>query len=315
VKPTFEILIGNNDEQIQKMLLEALQQALGADFDLQITTLKHIKQLNKAANNKYDLCILAFNGIIVPHTKSQPSANFHVDQILHFIAALKANHRTPVIVFSTFSDSDIRERVGYAGTDFYFTLPLEPDRLKKVILKCVKMMGKMPDQFSKLFHPLPHSEQHHLEAAEGWLELGNHLEANEKLERIEASLRAHPDVLELRWQIYAKAKKWEECVLIGQALVNSAPARPDSWIHRSYALHELKRTEEASDLLLAAADLFPGLWLIMYNLACYASCLGNLEEAWDWLQDAFDLGDAKKVKSMALEDKDLENLWGEIGEI
>ena len=112
-KPSYQILIGNNDKTAQELVLEALKQALNNDFDLNITTLDHINQPDKAASNKYDLCILAFNGIIVHQTQSQPSAHYHVDQILHFIAALKANHRTPVIVFSNFSDSDIRERVGY----------------------------------------------------------------------------------------------------------------------------------------------------------------------------------------------------------
>ena len=40
----------------------------------------------------------------------------------------------------------------------------------------------------------------HLEAAQGWLDLGNHLEANEELERIEAKNRAHPNVLQVRWR-------------------------------------------------------------------------------------------------------------------
>ena len=39
----------------------------------------------------------------------------------------------------------------------------------------------------------------HLEAAQGWLELGNHEEANEELELIDAPLRVHPDVLEGMW--------------------------------------------------------------------------------------------------------------------
>ena len=46
----------------------------------------------------------------------------------------------------------------------------------------------------------------HLQAAQGWLELGNHLEANEELENITPKYRAHLAVLELRWQIYAKAQ-------------------------------------------------------------------------------------------------------------
>jgi hypothetical protein len=124
------------------------------------------------------------------------------------------------------------------------------------------------------------------------LELGNHLEANEELEWIDAALRIHPDVLDLRWKIHARAEQWEMCVEIGNALVKTASGRPDSWIHRSTALHELKRTEEASDLLLPAADLWPGFWLIYYNLARFAAVLKREEESWDWLEDAFLLGDA-----------------------
>jgi len=57
--------------------------------------------------------------------------------------------------------------------------------------------------------PLQPPDSIHLEAALGWLELGNYPESNEELEKITASLRSHPDVLEVRWQIYAKFKKWE----------------------------------------------------------------------------------------------------------
>jgi hypothetical protein len=54
--------------------------------------------------------------------------------------------------------------------------------------------------------PLDPPDSLHLRAAQGWLELGDHLEANSELDKITAFLRSHPDVLELRWQIYAKAK-------------------------------------------------------------------------------------------------------------
>jgi hypothetical protein len=36
----------------------------------------------------------------------------------------------------------------------------------------------------------------HLQAAQGWFELGNHVEAAEELEQISPQLRAHPPV----WQ-------------------------------------------------------------------------------------------------------------------
>jgi hypothetical protein len=65
----------------------------------------------------------------------------------------------------------------------------------------------------------------HLTAAQGWLELGNHEEAFEELEQIDAPLRGHPDVLEVRWGIYASIEKWEYCLEIGGAMVRLDPAR------------------------------------------------------------------------------------------
>jgi tetratricopeptide (TPR) repeat protein len=155
----------------------------------------------------------------------------------------------------------------------------------------------------------------HLSAAIGWLELGNWNEANEELEKITPDFRAHPDVLAIRLGIYAKAKKWEQCVDIGNALVKAIPNRSFGWLQRSFALHELKRTQEAAELLIPAAVLFPKEWLIRYNLACYACQLGKRKEAWEWLEFAFDLSDSKAVKLMALNDPDLETLWTEIAEI
>ncbi len=61
--------------------------------------------------------------------------------------------------------------------------------------------------------------------------------------------------------------------------------------------------------------LFPKESLIPYNLACYECQAGNLKAAWNWLEKAFDAGDAKRFKLMALEDPDLEPLWVQIGEI
>jgi hypothetical protein len=43
--------------------------------------------------------------------------------------------------------------------------------------------------------PLPIEDTHHLKAAKGWVELGNHLEAFDELEKIAPLNRAHPDVL------------------------------------------------------------------------------------------------------------------------
>jgi tetratricopeptide (TPR) repeat protein len=149
----------------------------------------------------------------------------------------------------------------------------------------------------------------HQEAAKGWLELGNHLEANEELEKITPQLRAHPDVLEVRWEIYAAAKRWEAAMEIAAALIQLDPEGPLGWLHRSYGLHELKRTAEAHDNLLCVVEKFPLSATSRYNLACYECQLGRLEQAKRWLEKAFETGDAKAMKLAALEDPDLKPLW------
>jgi predicted Zn-dependent protease len=161
--------------------------------------------------------------------------------------------------------------------------------------------------------PLDLQDQRSPEAAQGWFELGNHLEANEEPQNITAKNRAHPAILEVRWQIYAKAKKWEGALDIASALAQMVPEEPLGWVHRSFCLHELKRTEEARDNLLRVVDKFPDDPIMRYNLACYECQLGRREQAKRWLKKAFKLGDAKKMKLTALADPDLEPLWKEIG--
>src|SRR5687767_13501153 len=104
--------------------------------------------------------------------------------------------------------------------------------------------------------PLPTSDAYRLRAAQDWLELGAHLEADRELAEITPQLRSHPDVLEIRRHIYARAKRWEACVDIAEAIIKVAPEHEQTWIHRSFALHELKRTQEVFDRLLPAAGGF-----------------------------------------------------------
>ena len=128
-------------------------------------------------------------------------------------------------------------------------------------------------------------------------------------------LRAHPEVLKVRWEVYAAAKKWEATLDIAAALIQMAPEDPLGWVHRSYVLHELKRTAEARDTLLRPVDKFPINATMRYSLARYEFQLGRLEQAKKWLEEALQLGDAKKVKLAALDDPDLEPLWKNIGSV
>ncbi|MCX6890079.1 MAG: tetratricopeptide repeat protein [Verrucomicrobiota bacterium] len=163
-----------------------------------------------------------------------------------------------------------------------------------------------------MIKPLEPHDQHHLLAAQGWIELGNQQEADLELEQITPELHEHPGILEVRWQIYAKAKKWDAALEIASALVQLAPGHSLGWLHRSYCLHELKQTLEARENLLRVVDQFPEDPIMRYNLACYECQLGRLEQAKVWLEKACKLGGRKQFKLMALQDQDLEPLWKEI---
>ncbi len=156
--------------------------------------------------------------------------------------------------------------------------------------------------------PLQPPDTHHLQAAIGWIELGNITEANEELEKIVPALRAHPDVLEVRWQIYAQTKQWAKCVEMAEDIIKLAPDRPDAWIQRSFALHELHLTQEAFEQLHPAVVIFREVWTIPYNLACYCAQTGRLEACKAWLEMAMNI-DEKTVRRVANDDPDLKPLW------
>jgi hypothetical protein len=119
--------------------------------------------------------------------------------------------------------------------------------------------------------PLPLPDQRHLNAAEGWLGLGDHLAANEELENITPELRAHPAVLSVRYRVYAKGKNWDGAAEIAGTLVKLLPEQLAAWIGWAYSTRRKKGGEisEAKKILLEAAPQFPAEYLIRYNLACY----------------------------------------------
>lgn len=159
----------------------------------------------------------------------------------------------------------------------------------------------------------------HLNAADGWLGLGDPIEARAELEQIPPGLRLHPGVLQVRHNICAREKRWEECVVLAEALVKLMPEATFGWIHRSFALHELKRTQEALDNLQPAVDLFQDEITIHYNLACYECVLGNMRRAKLRLAAAFKLAREQNSvgewKAQMAQDPDLKPLWGHCDEV
>src|SRR5207302_2720054 len=104
--------------------------------------------------------------------------------------------------------------------------------------------------------PLSPLDQRHLEAARGWLMLGNFIEANVELDKITPLFRVHPDVLAQRWAIFAKAGKWEAAFEIARTLVELAPEDASSWLKRAESLRKMREggAKAALESLVPVAD-------------------------------------------------------------
>jgi predicted Zn-dependent protease len=160
-----------------------------------------------------------------------------------------------------------------------------------------------------------HSDELSLQAALGWLELGDWREANTELENIQPALRGHPDVLQVRLKIYCKAEKWDYAAEIANALCRMLPETAFGPLHLAYTLRKLERVADAQAALLPIADKFPDDWRIAFSLACYSCRLGNLRDALRWIDYAIDLAGKLDIRMKALDEKDLEPLWLNISEI
>ena len=162
--------------------------------------------------------------------------------------------------------------------------------------------------------PLEPPDSHHLSAAEGWLGLGNWKEAVEELKLIPPEQRAHPDALVVTREIFTQAGKWDMAAETAGAVAILKPEEPHSWIALAYATRRKAGggLEAAKKILTKAQKEFPQEPLIAYNLACYECQLGNPTAASKWLEKSFAPGSARQLRSMALDDRDLEPLWPQI---
>ena len=162
---------------------------------------------------------------------------------------------------------------------------------------------------------LSHTARWHLNAAEGWLGLGNFQEARGELKRISAAFSDHPDVLEVRFLMNAVLRRWDPALNIARVLTRVAPERLTGWVATANALHGLNQTQRAMNTLVSVSNRFPDNSTVPYNLACYSARLGKVGEACDWLKRALRIDGSKELKLMALRDPDLSLIWENVDTI
>lgn len=147
---------------------------------------------------------------------------------------------------------------------------------------------------------LPPEARQFLEAAEAWLHLGSHVEANEELDKIAPELRAHLEVLDVRWEVYAKAKRWDGALEIATALTTAKPNRTKNWLRRSESLEALGRPIDALANIQSAVK--SNDWPVddLYELASEAARLGGTSEALECLRAGAGKPGFAELKAIAL---------------
>ena len=161
--------------------------------------------------------------------------------------------------------------------------------------------------------PLELSDQKHLEAASGYVQLGMYLEADAELDKIDPFCRAAPEVLAVRLEIYAGLEKWELMQVVAKKLAEHDPQSVQWAISWAYATRRAQSIEAAKEILMQALQRHPDEAMVHFNLGCYASQLGDLMLAKAHLKRAFVI--EPKCRLMALHDPDLEPLWAQLGNL
>jgi Flp pilus assembly protein TadD len=127
------------------------------------------------------------------------------------------------------------------------------------------------------------------------------------LEEIAPEDENRNEVLGARVNIYMATKKWDMAAAVGSHLVKVDAETAGWWISLAYALRRTESVEKAEAILLRAQAIHPEVAMIAFNLACYASVMGRMEEAKERLRHAIDLD--KDMRTLAIDDKDLKPLW------
>ena len=165
--------------------------------------------------------------------------------------------------------------------------------------------------------PLLTPDAHHFNAAVGWLELGNLVEARSELDLISPENLRHPLVLELRWSLNAEEEKWDEALAVAREVIAALPDDVTGWLHCAYAMRRAKSggLDKALAFLEPVAQQFPDEPVVAFNLACYACQLNQLDDSRRWLKRACEIGGEKEMCLMALADEDLKPLWAEMAKL
>ena len=123
--------------------------------------------------------------------------------------------------------------------------------------------------------PLEPENERLLVAAQGFLELGLPMDANNEIEAIDPEVRHLPEVLAVRVGIYRALMKWELMQVVAKQLVIHDPDEPQWTVSWAYATRRAESIEQARIILVNAIERMPDVAIFHYDLACYICQFGG----------------------------------------
>ena len=136
--------------------------------------------------------------------------------------------------------------------------------------------------------------------------VGNVRWAAPVLEEIEPEDKNRNEVLGARVDSICR-QEMGMAAAVASHLVKVEPENEAWWINLAYSVRRIEGVEKAEAILLRAQAIHPKVAMIAFNLACYASVTGRMEEAKERLRHAIELD--KDIRRLALDDEDLKPLW------
>ena len=142
--------------------------------------------------------------------------------------------------------------------------------------------------------------------AEGYSELGMLDDALAQFDQLDSEHQDRLEILRMRVDILLRKQHWKDALRLSLRFCALNPNQPYGYVHAAFCLHELGRTSEAKQTLLDGPASLLDEPVYYYNLACYETVLGNLEQAKAYLRASFRLD--KSFREMAKKDPDLEQI-------
>jgi predicted Zn-dependent protease len=143
-------------------------------------------------------------------------------------------------------------------------------------------------------------------AAEGYSELGLDEEALAQLDELSEQEQDLLQALRMRIDILLRKRDWQTSLRLSLRMCELHPKESGGYINAAYCLREMGRTLEAKQTLLDGPASLLNDATYYYNLACYESLLGNLNEAKAYLHASFRL--KRSLRDLAKTDADLERI-------